>query len=139
MRAQAILLMMVAFLAAGCSGPKPEFYWYHPERTLKEVKADYRECELQARDEAAKAIEDEYFDRLRSPVALEAGDKPPAKKRKSTDPALQAKIDWGRRYKQSAFDGCMQGRSYVQIRAYQLPDGVKTKELPLGAVAGTRQ
>ena len=61
---------MVLFLAAGCSGPKPEFYWYYPGKTLKEAKTDYAECECKAQEEAAKVVEDEYFDRLRSPTAL---------------------------------------------------------------------
>ncbi len=138
MKAQAILAVVVLLLAAGCSDPKPDFYWYHPEKTFEEVKAEYSECELRAQQEATKAIEGEYFDRLRSPVALANGGEPPAKKNKSTDPSLQAKADWGALYKQNAFDGCMQSRGYVRLRGYQVPRTLKTKELPLGAIAGKK-
>ena len=136
MRTFSILLVMVLFLATGCSGAKPEFYWYYPRKTLEEVKADYSECELQAEEEAAKAVEDEYFDRLRSPAALANGDEPPAKKGKSKDPSAKAKAEWGAMYKQKAFAGCMQSRGYVKLKGYQASPNLKTKELPMGAVAG---
>lgn len=136
MKAQCVLLVMVLLLAAGCSAPKPEFYWYHPEKTFKQVKADYSECECKAQEEAAKAVEDKYFDRLRSPTALANDEETPAREDKSADPSLQAKTDWGKLYKQKAFAGCMQGRGYVQLRAYQVSPSLKTKELPMGAIAG---
>ena len=138
MKAQVILVVMVLFLAAGCSGPKPEFYWYYPGKTLKEAKTDYAECECKAQEEAAKVVEDEYFDRLRAPTALEGGGKPSAKGSKSDDPAELAKADWGERYKQNAFAGCMQGRGYVKLKPGQVAPNLKTKELPLGAIAGSK-
>ena len=136
MKARSILLVMVLFLAAGCSGAKPEFYWYYPGKTLEEVKADYSECELQAEEEAAKAVEDEYFDCLRSPASLANSDEAPAKKAKSKDPSAQAKAEWEAMYKQKSFAGCMQGRGYVKLRGYQASPSLKTKELPMGAIAG---
>lgn len=136
MRTQSVFLMLSLFLTAGCAGPKPPFYWYHPDKTLEEVKADYTECESKAQEEAAKMVEDEYFDHLRSPNVLAAGEEPPAKKSKSADPELQAKTDWGKLYEQKAFAGCMQSRGYVQLRAYQVTPSLKRKELPMGAIAG---
>jgi len=136
MRTQSVLLLLSLFLAAGCAGPKPPFYWYHPDKTLEEVKADYSECESKAQEEAAKMVEDKYFDHLRSPNALAAGEEPPAKKDKSADPELQARTDWGKLYGRKAFAGCMQSRGYVKLRAYQVTPDLKTKELPLGAIAG---
>lgn len=136
MKAQSILLTMALFLAAGCPGPKPEFYWYHPGKTLDEVKADYSECEDKAQEEAEKVIEEEYFDRLRSPAVLAEGEEASSKKNKSDDPSLQAKRDWGGLYKQNAFAGCMQSRGYVKLRPYQVSPDLKTRKLPLGAIAG---
>jgi hypothetical protein len=134
MKAQAALLAMVLFSGIGCSS-KPEFYWYHPDKTFEEVKADYTECDDKAQEEAAEAVDDEYFDRLRSPANLVKTDKPP-QKNKSRDPALKAKADWGEFYKQKAFAGCMQSRGYVKLRSHQVLPTLKTKELPLGAIAG---
>jgi hypothetical protein len=134
MKVQVILLGALLFLVAGCP-PEPKFYWYHPDRTFSEAKNDYCECETQAKEEAVKAVEDEYFDRLRSPTALAAGEKAPAKK-KSGDPALRAKVEWGALYKQNAFDGCMESRGYIQLRDYQVSPTLKTKALPLGGIAG---
>ncbi len=127
---------MVLFLAAGCSAPKPEFYWYHPGSTLEEVKADYSECQCKAQEEAAKVVEDEYFSGLRSPTALGTDEEPPAKKVKSADPSLQAQAEWGEIYKQKAFSGCMENRGYVKLKPRQVSPNLKTKELPLGALAG---
>lgn len=136
MRIKSIFLVATLFLVAGCSGSKPEFYWYQPDKTLEEVKADYAECESKAQEEAVKVVEEEYFDRLRSPTVLSGDEKPQKKKSKSVDPSLQAKVRWGELYKQNAFDGCMQGRGYVKLRPHQISPGLKTKELPLGAIAG---
>jgi hypothetical protein len=132
------LLLAVLFLlsAAGCSGPKPAFYWYHPDRTFAEAKVDYAECESQAQDEAAKVVEEKYFDRLRSPDVLAGDEKAQDKIEKSDDPELQAKANWAAVYKQKAFAGCMQSRGYVQLRPHQISPRLKTKELPLGAIAG---
>ncbi len=138
MRTQLILLAAVLFLGAGCSGSKPQFYWFHPDKNFDEVKIDYTECEGQAEEESWKIVDREYFDRLRSPGAL-ADEKTTKKARKkSDDPAAQAKEEWREVYKQKAFDGCMESRGYVRLRAYQVSDGLKKKELPLGAIAGRR-
>jgi hypothetical protein len=136
MRIQSLLLILALFLAPGCAGPKPQFYWYQPDKTFEEVKADYSECDSKAQEEAAQVVEDEYFDHLRSPSVLSGGDKPPARKNKSSDPRLQARADWGELYRQNAFAGCMQSRGYVKLRAHQVSPNLKTKELPLGAIAG---
>jgi len=138
MKAHAILLATALFFAAGCSGPKPEFYWYHPGKTFAEAKADYAECKIQAEDEAAKAVEEKYFDGLRSPTVLASGEDAPAKK-KSDDPSLKAKAEWGAIYRQNAFAGCMESRGYVKLRDYQVSETFKTKQLPLGSIAGKRE
>lgn len=135
MSARSIFPVLVLFLAAGCSGPKPQFYWYYPGKTLDEVKADYSECECKAQEEATKAVEDEYFDRLRSPAVL-AGEEASAKKNKSADPALQARTDWGGLYEQNALAGCMQSRGYVKLRPDQISPDLRTKKLRMGAIAG---
>ena len=139
MRIHTILPVMALLVAGVCSGPKPDFYWYHPGKTFQEAKADYSECKAQAEEEAAKAVEDKYFDRLRSPTVLADGEESRTKRRKSDDPALQARTEWGTLYKQNAFSGCMQSRGYVKLKDYQVSPDLKTKELPLGAIAGRRE
>lgn len=136
MRTPFAFAVMLLFLAAGCSGPKPQFYWYRPGRTLEDAKADYSECKAKAQEEAAKVVEDEYFEGLRSPTDLAAGDDPQAKKKKSADPRRQARAEWGKLYQQNAFDGCMQSRGYIQLRPDQVAPDLKTRQLPLGGIAG---
>jgi hypothetical protein len=132
----ALLLMTALFAATGCSGPRPEFYWYQPDKTLEEVKTAYAECESKAREDAARAVEEQYFDRLRSPVDLMDADNPPSRRNRSADPALEAKARWGDLYRQNAFNGCMQSRGYVKLRAHQVPSNIRTRQLPMGAIAG---
>lgn len=138
MRTQLTLLAAMLFLGAGCAGSKPQFYWFHPEKTLDEIKGDYSECETQAEEESWTVVDREYFDRLRSPTGL--ADEEAAKKarKKTDDPTARAKEEWRLVYKQKAFDGCMESRGYVRLRAYQVSDALKKKELPLGAIAGRR-
>jgi hypothetical protein len=136
MKTQIILWLTVPLFAAGCSTPRAEFYWYQPDKTLEEVKAAHAECKCKAQEDAAKMVEDRYFDRLRSPLDVTDSDPPPSRRSKSADPSLEARAHWGEIYKQNAFNGCMQSRGYVKLRAHQVPPHIKTKELPLGAIAG---
>ena len=69
------------------------------------------------------------------PTDLSAREAPPVKKKKSVDPRLQAKAEWGNLYRQNAFNGCMLSRGYVRLKDYQLSSSYKTKELPMGAIA----
>jgi hypothetical protein len=141
MKIRTLLLVLALLGVSGCAGSKPAFYWYHPDRTFEEAKAEYSECEVKAQEEADAIVEDEYFERLRSPVVL-SGDEEAMKKRKrqskSRDSASLARDEWRDLYKQNAFSGCMTSRGYVQLRGYQLSKDFKTKELPLGAIAGKR-
>jgi glutaredoxin len=141
MKTHAALLVIVLLGTAGCAGSKPSFYWFHPDRTFEEAKIDYAECEVQAQEEAEKITQEEYFERLRSPVVL-SGDEEAMKKRKkqrkSEDPASLAREEWRDLYKQNAFSGCMTSRGYVQLREHQVSGNLKTKTLPLGAIAGRR-
>jgi hypothetical protein len=70
MKMYTALLVIVLLGMGGCAGSKPPFYWFHPDKTLEEAKADYAECESQAQEEAEEITQDEYFERLRSPVVL---------------------------------------------------------------------
>jgi len=126
-------LLLMLFACTGCSS-KPDFYWFHPDRTIEEVKADYDECASKAQEEAVRAVDEQYFDRLRSPSSITNPDQPPAKSK--TDPSLKAKAEWALLYKQNAFAGCMQSRGYIKLPFHQVPPTLKTKELPLGAIAG---
>lgn len=138
MKIHAILPVFVLLLAAGCSDSEPEFYWYHPGKTLKEAKGDYSECEVQAKDEAAKAVEEKHFEGLRSPAVIASGKKPSSRK-EAENLAAKARAEWGAMYEANAFSGCMQSRGYVKLKEKQLSDAVKTKKMPLGALAGDRE
>jgi hypothetical protein len=141
MKVYAALLVIVSLGAVGCSGAKTKFYWCHPGGTLDQAKADYEECAAQAQEDAEKITEQEYFERMRSPVVL-SGDEEAIKQRKkpkkSEDPASLARDEWRDLYKQNAFSGCMVSRGYIQLRDYQVPENLKTKKLPLGAIAGRK-
>jgi len=132
-----MLSVVLLVFAGGCSSSPPKSYWFHPDKTFDQIKADYRECEVRAQEQTDKAVEEKIFDGLRSPVVIASGDKAPARK-KSVDPAQQAKADWGAFYRQRAFDGAMQGLGYIKVRRHEIADGLKTKELPLGAIAGKK-
>ena len=131
MRMSVILLVVISLLAAGCS--RPEFYWYHPDKTLDDANADYCECRDEADRQAAEAVAEEYFDHLRSPAhAPHAYGSPPDDGGSAND----ARMTWGELYKQNAFNGCMRGRGYLRLETHRVPSSLRTKNLPLGAVAG---
>ena len=133
MRTSVIFLAVMPLLAAGCSNPS--FYWYHPDRTFEEAKADCFECEDKARRQAAEAVADEYFDHLRSPTDPGYSYDSSRQDDASTD-ALDAQATWGALYEQNAFNGCMRSRGYVQLQAHRVRPGLRTKDLPMGAIAG---
>jgi hypothetical protein len=121
-------------LTAGCSSPT--FYWYHPDRTLDEAKADYMDCLDQARQKSDDMINDQHYDRLAPPddssdlkSPLQGGSRPAADPRDAQDA-------WRERYEQSVIADCMRGKGYLKVRPDRIPHGVHTKKLPEGAVAG---
>lgn len=133
MRTSVIFLAVIPLLAAGCSNPG--FYWYRPDKTFEEAKTDYCECQDKARRQAAEAVADEYFDHLRSPTHPGYSYDSSPQDHAFTD-ALDAQATWGELYKQNAFNGCMRSRSYVQLKAHRVRSGLRTKDLPMGAIAG---
>ena len=133
MRTSVIILVVMPFLAAGCSNAS--FYWYHSDRTFEEAKSDYCECEDKARQQAAEAVANEYFDHLRSPTRPGYSYESSRQDDVSTD-ALDAQATWGELYKQNAFNGCMRSRGYVQLQAHRVRSSLRTKDLPMGAIAG---
>ena len=133
MRTSVIFLVGMLLLAAGCSNPS--FYWYYPDKTFEETKTDYCECRDKARQQAAEAVADEYFDHLRSPTRPGYSYDSSSRDDASAD-ALDAQATWGELYKQNAFNGCMRSRGYVQLKAYRIRPGLRTKDLPMGAIAG---
>jgi len=137
-KAHAMLPVVVLLFVAGCPDSEPEFYWYHPGKTLKEAKADYSDCQAQAQEEAAKAVEENQFDGLRSPAVIASGKKPSSRK-EAEKLAAKARAEWGAMYEANAFSGCMQSRGYVKLKEDQLSEAFQTKKLPLGAIAGERE
>jgi hypothetical protein len=134
MRTSLIFLVGISLLAAGCS--RPDFYWYHPDKSLDEANADYCECRDKADRQAAEAVAEEYFDHLRSPAHPGYSYGSPLDDGGSANDAIDAQMTWGELHKQNAFNGCMRGRGYLWLRAHRVPSSLRTKDLPLGAVAG---
>jgi len=130
------MLLVTVLLLAGCSSSKPAFYWYYPGKTLAEVKADYAECESQAQEEAQEKVDQEYFDHLRSPTVLSGSEKPSTRKSKPGEAELKAKSRWAELYRQNAFAGCMESRGYVKLKPGPAAQRLKTRKLPMGAIAG---
>ena len=65
MKISAAPLIAMLFLAGGCSSPA--YYWYDPDRTLAEAKADYMDCRDQARQVSRDVINDQHYDRFAPP------------------------------------------------------------------------
>ncbi len=133
MRTSVVFLVVMPLLAAGCSNPS--FYWYHPDRTFEEAKTDYCECRDKASRQADEAVADEYFNHLRSPArsGYSYDSLPPDD---ASADVLDAQATWGELYEQNAFNGCMRSRGYVQLKAHRIRPGLRTKDLPMGAIAG---
>lgn len=133
MRTSLLFLAVTLLFAAGCSNPA--FCWYRPDKTLEEAKADYCECRDKARRQAADAVAGEYFDHLRSPAHPGYSyDSSPGDD--GFPDALDAQATWGELYEHNAFNGCMRGRGYVQLKAHRVRSNLRTRNLPMGAIAG---
>lgn len=134
MKIRVVLPLIVLFLAAGCAA-RPEFYWYRPDKTLKEARADYRQCRDKARREASEARAEEYIDRATSANRHSDSYAAPGDVHVPAD-RREARAAWGGVYEQNVFNGCMQARGYVQLKAHRAPASLRTESLPLGAIAG---
>jgi hypothetical protein len=133
MRALVTLSIMMLLMAAGCSSPS--FYWYHPDRTLEEAKADYLACQDQARQKADDMISEEHYDRLPPPDDSSTVSGSLTDRARSADPR-ETQDAWRERYEQSVLTDCMRARGYLGLRADRIPRGVHTKKLSHGGVAG---
>jgi hypothetical protein len=134
MKIPAILALAMLLLTAGCSSPT--FYWYHPDRTIQEAKADYMECLDQARQKSGDMINDQHYDRL-APRDDPSGSKGPLKdeSQPAADPRDAQEV-WQERYTRSVIADCMREKGYLKVRPDRIPDSVHTKKLPEGGVAG---
>jgi hypothetical protein len=133
MKTSATLLMVVPFLAAGCSSPGS--YWYHPGKTLEQAKADYYECRHEARREAVAAASDEYVSRTHIP-SRSPGSYDSAREGSLLDDPLDSWSAWRGLYAQNVFAGRMKQKGYHQVKHYRLPPKTRTTKLSMGAVAG---
>jgi hypothetical protein len=134
MKALVLVSLAVLFLASGCSSPT--FYWYQPDRTLDEAKAEYTECQDEARQKAGDVINDQHYDRLPppdGPSALQSSPRDPG--RSATDPR-DTQDAWRQRYEQSVVADGMKAKGYMKLRPDRIPRGVHTKKFSQGAVAG---
>lgn len=133
MRALVALSIMMLLLVAGCSSPS--FYWYHPDRTLAEAKADYLECQDQARQKAQDMISKEHYDRLPPPEDSSVVSGSLTDRARSADPG-ETQDAWRERYEQSVLTDGMRTKGYLRLRPDRVPPGVHTKTLSQGGVAG---
>jgi len=133
MRALLALSITMLLLTTGCSSPS--FYWYHPDRTLDEAKADYLECQDQARQKADDVISEEHYDRVPPPDGSSALTGSLTDRARSADPRATQDA-WRERYEQSVLADCMRAKGYLRLRPDRVPHGVHTRKLPLGGVAG---
>jgi hypothetical protein len=133
MRVLVTLSIMMMFALAGCSGPS--FYWYHPDRTLDQAKADYLACEDQARQKAADMITEQHYDRL--PPSDDSLTAPSSltERARYADPGKTQEA-WRARYEQSVIADSMRAKGYLRLQGGHVPPGVRTKKLSDGGVAG---
>ncbi len=99
------LLLVATVWLAGCSSNSVR--WYHPDRTLREVKADCKECHYQARTEATTAAYEESRDRsIVAPKSSRGG--------------------WAA-YRETQFTKCMKDKGYVLTQDVRLKSSVKKR------------
>ena len=134
MRFWPALSIALLLLLSGCSAPA--FYWYQPDRTLEEAKADFTACRDQAHQKAGEVVGNQQYERLPPP------DGPSAMKGKLEDQGRTAEDPrdtqnvWRRRYEQSVLNDSMRAKGYLRLRPDRIPRGVHTQKFPEGAVAG---
>ena len=133
MKTSAIVLTAILFLATGCSCSR--HYWYRPDRTLEQARADYHECQRKASHEAFEAATEQYIQRTRAPGHAASSYNTPREESTFDDP-VYTWLTWGDLYEQNVFAGCMKAKGYTRLQAHRLPDKVRTKTLSLGALAG---
>jgi len=133
MRALVALSMTTLLTVAGCSSPS--FYWYHPDRSLDEAKADYLECQDQAHQKAEDMINEQHYDRIPPPDGSSTASGSLTERARYADPG-ETQDAWRERYEQSVLTDCMRARGYLRLGADRVPHGVHTKKLSNGAVAG---
>ena len=133
MKARIVLLTALLFLVGGCF--RPGFYWYRPDKTIEQAKADYCWCEQKARQEATEAVADDYLDH-NFPVDPPGSYSGPQDSSLYPHDPFNAWLTWGDTYKRNVFAGCMKQRGYQQVKPYRLPSNAQTKSLSMGAIAG---
>jgi hypothetical protein len=133
MKASIASLLMMLFLAAGCSGP--DAYWFRPDRTLEQVGTDYRECRDAARREAAAAVSQQYVDRTQSPTRM-PGDFGSAREGSAFDDPLDSWSAWRTPYERNVLAGCMKQKGYQQVPYDRLPSGTRIRKYHFGGIAG---
>jgi len=132
MKALVLVSLAVLFLASGCSGSM--FYWYHPDRTLEEAKADYTACWDEARQKAADMISGKHYDRLPPPNSSSAATSSPRDRIAAAPDDAQGA--WRDQYEQSVVADSMRAKGYMKLRPDRIPRGVHTKKYGQGGVAG---
>ena len=133
MRVLVTLSIMMTLALAGCSSPS--FYWYHPDRTLEQAKADYLACQDEAHQKAEDMINEQHYDRLppSDDSALVTGSL--TERARYADPG-ETQDAWRGRYEQSVIADGMRAKGYLRLGAGRIPPGVHTKKFPEGGVAG---
>ncbi len=126
MRAPAVSLVLTILLFSGCA-PSPTHYWYHPQKTLEQAKADYRECETRAEAWVAESDVSMADDHRRGDPITDDWE---FYQEHQKHPALRAS------YQRSIIEGCMRGKGYLKVRDYRLPSDVRRKDYETGGVAG---
>lgn len=134
MRISAALLIAMLFFAGGCSSPA--YYWYDPDRTLEEAKADYMDCLDQARQESGDVINDQHYDRFAPPDGPSALTGSPQDRERTAAHPRETQKAWRQRYEQSIIADSMRDKGYLQVSPDRIPRNVPTKKVPEGGVAG---
>jgi len=132
MKTLVLVSVVMLFLASGCSNST--FYWYHPDRSLEEAKADYTECWDQARQKANDMISGQHYDRLAPPSSSSAVASSPRDRIAAVPDDAQGA--WRDQYEQSVVADCMRAKGYMKVTRDHIPHGVHTQKFSQGGVAG---
>jgi hypothetical protein len=134
MRAITSILLLIGFTLCGCSNI--HYYWYNPDKLLREARQDCRECYGEAVQQAANDTTEEYY---RLPPDVREDSYWPTHSRGSDTlhlgPLLHPTM-WGSNHRENLFHGCMKSRGYALTREDELGRNIRKSSLRAGLVAG---
>lgn len=108
------VLLLIGVVCLGCAS-RPKAYWYHPDKTLEEARADCKACTRQAHAHAQKEHLWRYQESVERNRPWQMGNELTEEANRELDES-------------SFFDGCMAAKGYRQQHEFPLGARVRRGE-----------